>query len=466
MNMYKGKVIKLKSSYGIVMSDTFQMERIRPKPGLKLGQEIYYFDEDLVTSNGFTIQPAFKAALAMVVMLLVTLVAVLTLTQPVSMDQQVFAIITMDINPSIEIQVNKDKEVIDIIALNDDAKGIINDEMIGQAFKDVMKQVVSNAKEEGYLLEDGEILVTKTFVDEAYIVEEKMLSDSESEDSSLEETEDEDENSKTPSQLDESITSVDFQEKYGFVVEFNEDLDHFFLEEADHYNFLFLKGTTDKDYKAAKSSGLSLGKYMVYTLLIDTITMEEIKSMKVAEIAERKDFKDIAKDTVDDESLDVIDVKAAKSQGVGNGLDKQNESTLDETQEDVAPGNSGAAKDKKTEEVRDDTETDDTTDDVDTPADSEEVEEKIPPGQDKDKTNNGQGKGLDKDTQDTVEEDGTSYIQPLDDSSDLDMSDTTLETDRPDTDTTTDIDSGTDEDDKIKDNNKDKEKVTGQDKKQ
>lgn len=37
--------------------------------------------------------------------------------------------ITLDINPSIKIELNKDKKVINVTALNDDAKEVINEDL-------------------------------------------------------------------------------------------------------------------------------------------------------------------------------------------------------------------------------------------------------------------------------------------------------------------------------------------------
>ena len=43
----------------------------------------------------------------------------------VSIDDKVESVITLDINPSIKLEINKDKQVINMISLNEDGKDII-----------------------------------------------------------------------------------------------------------------------------------------------------------------------------------------------------------------------------------------------------------------------------------------------------------------------------------------------------
>ena len=47
--------------------------------------------------------------------------------------------ITLDINPSIEINLKRNSKVKSVIALNDDAKDIINNDLFGKSLKDALK---------------------------------------------------------------------------------------------------------------------------------------------------------------------------------------------------------------------------------------------------------------------------------------------------------------------------------------
>ena len=49
--MFKGKILKFSGSDVIVLSDTLSYEKIKLKPRMKVGQIIYYFEEDLIVQT-------------------------------------------------------------------------------------------------------------------------------------------------------------------------------------------------------------------------------------------------------------------------------------------------------------------------------------------------------------------------------------------------------------------------------
>ncbi len=73
--------------------------------------------------------------------------------------------ITLDINPSIKIELNKDKKVINVIALNDDAKEIINEDFKGKTFEEEIEILSVNLNNK-HLLEDATIIVSSENIDE------------------------------------------------------------------------------------------------------------------------------------------------------------------------------------------------------------------------------------------------------------------------------------------------------------
>ena len=67
--------------------------------------------------------------------------------------------ITLDINPSIEINLDKDEKVINVIALNDDAKDLVNDEYTGKSLDNVITNITETLIEKGYAKEKIVILL-------------------------------------------------------------------------------------------------------------------------------------------------------------------------------------------------------------------------------------------------------------------------------------------------------------------
>lgn len=61
--------------------------------------------------------------------------------------------ITLDINPSIEIKLNRKEQVKSITALNDDAKEIIDNKIKGKSLEDTFEILITNLIEKGYIEE-------------------------------------------------------------------------------------------------------------------------------------------------------------------------------------------------------------------------------------------------------------------------------------------------------------------------
>ena len=62
--------------------------------------------------------------------------------------------ITLDINPSIEINLTRNDKVKRVVALNDDAKDIISNDLSGKTLDDTLRLITDNLIEKGYANED------------------------------------------------------------------------------------------------------------------------------------------------------------------------------------------------------------------------------------------------------------------------------------------------------------------------
>lgn len=74
-------------------------------------------------------------------------------------NNKIISTITLDINPSIEINLNRNEKVKSIIALNDDANKVISDNIKGKSLEDTFKILITNLIEEGYIEEENNINV-------------------------------------------------------------------------------------------------------------------------------------------------------------------------------------------------------------------------------------------------------------------------------------------------------------------
>ncbi len=67
--------------------------------------------------------------------------------------------ITLDINPSIEINLDRNEKVKNIIALNDDAKDIISNELKGKSLDIVFEMIITSLVEKGYVDKEDNLYV-------------------------------------------------------------------------------------------------------------------------------------------------------------------------------------------------------------------------------------------------------------------------------------------------------------------
>lgn len=242
-----GTILEMKKDYAILLSNGMAFSHVKKKEGMAIGQTIYYLDEDIYRFNKIN----YKNLLVYVASLCFMLILVYSATQVVRHGQQTpvsYGIVTLDINPSVEIHINEAAKVLRIRPLNEDAKSIILGKYSGMVLEDVLDILTNNAIDAGFLKEDGMVMLTYTVVNQG----KKDLSEGNSEDLS-----DEDENYKR--------------------------IETYMEKKRDHYKFLFAKGT-EESVTAAKSKGLSVGKYIFMKYMSEDINLEEIKEMSIEEI--------------------------------------------------------------------------------------------------------------------------------------------------------------------------------------
>jgi len=159
---HKGMIVKINKNYAIVMLETGEYFKITVKNNMEIGKKIVFLEDDIIKKNiskkGEKIMKNKKngklkiigtgiaACLALVLVLGYNLLP--GSTQP-------YALVSIDINPSIEMQIDDDLNVLEIKSLNDDGVNVINDEMIGDNLLNVIDEIVLQAEEKNYLRKDN-----------------------------------------------------------------------------------------------------------------------------------------------------------------------------------------------------------------------------------------------------------------------------------------------------------------------
>lgn len=140
-----------------------------------IGQEIDFFPINVVQkkSSLFYQLPGKKALAAAMFAIVIASAAFL----PMSGSNDVYAYMSIDVNPSIELAVNEDLEVVSMKAYNSEGKQVIS-EINSWKKKDVSvvtTQIIEEIKEQGYFENHDEVVISTVYEDKKQEEIEKKL---------------------------------------------------------------------------------------------------------------------------------------------------------------------------------------------------------------------------------------------------------------------------------------------------
>ena len=150
--MLRGLIIEINDDYISVMTKGMEMKKIKYKEGCNIGEEIYFHRDDYIVKNKIYWKPIAVAAMLFL--------ALSVGGVGYAMQNMVYSVVSVDINPSVQMELNRNDKVIGLEALNDDAEKVITEEMIGQNVEDVLRQLVANSSDLGYLVDEGVLLIS------------------------------------------------------------------------------------------------------------------------------------------------------------------------------------------------------------------------------------------------------------------------------------------------------------------
>ena len=235
--MNYGMIIKIGMTRAIVMNDAMAVVRINKKPGMVKGASIYYLEEDLV--KGYRGLPLLWIRTLAVAAMLVLMVLALQYTKsPMPLGQETYAIISMDINPSVEMAINSEGNVIRIRAINKDGEALIKDNYETLTLEEALVKLLNEAKIQGYLEASGAVLLATS--------QEKKSPENE---------------------FDLSGVVTDFIKNH-----------------QSDYTFIYCEGDA-KELVLAKEQSLSLGRYKLTNLIDDDLLNDgSVSQMPISEL--------------------------------------------------------------------------------------------------------------------------------------------------------------------------------------
>ncbi|WP_273832271.1 anti-sigma factor domain-containing protein [Guptibacillus sedimenti] len=162
--MKKGVIMDIRGRKAVVLTPDGEFSTINLKRNhaLTIGSEIKLAPKPLNKKKGY-FTPSMPTLAGMAAILL--LVVIVTGVIPVRQNDVVAAYVSFDINPSIEVGVNSDLEVIQYQAWNSDGEGLkLERDTMNMPLSEFGGLLVSKLDNEGYLEEDRELLIVASNV--------------------------------------------------------------------------------------------------------------------------------------------------------------------------------------------------------------------------------------------------------------------------------------------------------------
>ncbi|WP_339149750.1 MULTISPECIES: anti-sigma factor domain-containing protein [unclassified Sutcliffiella] len=166
--MKKGIVLEVHDEHVTILTPEGEFLKSRKQKGqVDLGEEIVFFPlHRAEKERKGKLSSIFRAKWA-VISVLTAIILAFSL-YPKYTSNQVYAYVSVDVNPSVELGVNKDMKVISIEAYNEEGKDIIK-QLVEWENKDLTKvssQMFDIFREKGYLTENSEVLIASVLTHE------------------------------------------------------------------------------------------------------------------------------------------------------------------------------------------------------------------------------------------------------------------------------------------------------------
>ena len=227
----KGIILEIKDKYSLVLKDDSTIVRISNKEDMKVGDTIFFLEEDLYASDKRKNNMKNKIIPILTIAAMLVLLVIPIVKQNIS--GGTYALMSIDINPSIEFELDKNKNIVNVYGTNDDGKTINLEELKGKTLEEGIKIL------EKYLTKNygnsKEGIVGFTFINKIS-------------------------NDKYENEVKETISKG-----------------------LNNTKFIYLKGTKE-DIALAKEKGVSIGRYEALRDLDEDIIEDAIENMSVNEI--------------------------------------------------------------------------------------------------------------------------------------------------------------------------------------
>lgn len=145
---YKGTVIEIHGRKAYVLNNMCEYQEILLKESVRPGDEIIYSSHDVCRQPRV---PAFKRLVLVAASFALFLLFSFTAYQQIT-TRSVYAYLTLDINPSLEIGLNKYYKIVKAMGFNAEAKNLLKDnDILNLDLDSALSEIIEECAAQGYL---------------------------------------------------------------------------------------------------------------------------------------------------------------------------------------------------------------------------------------------------------------------------------------------------------------------------
>jgi len=158
--MAHGLITRIEDNFMIVMTDQMTIDKLKLRPHVKVGQRIEFTKRDIY--RGFLLFNYKKASSMLALILVLILSSIVAFGQNGS--REIYAIVSIDINPSIELNLDQYGIVVGYKSFNEDGQKILSRSLLNQGLEDALSQIILLAQDKQYLVDRDMILISSTVI--------------------------------------------------------------------------------------------------------------------------------------------------------------------------------------------------------------------------------------------------------------------------------------------------------------
>lgn len=145
----KGSILELKRSFAVVMTEDCRFVYVKRQEEMFVGQQIRFSEKDIFKSRK-NILKYTKLVACFFIVIFVSSISMSSLK--IYSNENVYAYVDIDINPSLEVSIDKNNKVLSAKFINEDGKVLLQDlDLKGKTLEVAIDEIINKARDNGYI---------------------------------------------------------------------------------------------------------------------------------------------------------------------------------------------------------------------------------------------------------------------------------------------------------------------------